>query len=110
MTKPFTPAPCHPTRSFVFPLLAGLALTPAAFGQIYPVAETATQLATPASQSTGIVVSKIGTGYYRGSGAVARHGQLIYSCGHMIASNGVWASELYFLRAWNSSSIPTKTR
>ena len=106
MTKPLTPAPCHPTRSFVFPLLAGLALTPAAFGQIYPVAETATQLATQASQSTGIVVSKIGTGYYRGSGAVARHGQLIYSCGHMIASNGVWASELYFLRAWNSSSIP----
>lgn len=106
MTKPLTPAPCQVSRSVVFPLLAGLALTPAAFAQIHPVAETASQLATPASQSTGIVVSKIGTGYYRGSGAVARHGQLIYSCGHMIASNGVWASELYFLRAWNSSSLP----
>ena len=106
MTKPTPPARCHLARSVVYSLLAGLALTPAAFGQIHPVAETAAQLATPASQSTGIVVSKIGTGYYRGSGAVARHGQLIYSCGHMIASNGVWASELYFLRAWNSSSLP----
>ena len=94
------------TRSVVYAALTTLALTPAAYGQVYPIAETAAQLATPASQSTGIVVSKIGTGYYRGSGAVARHGQLIYSCGHMIASNGVWASELYFLRAWNSSTLP----
>ena len=106
MTKTY-PRPLRIQPHSVFSAaVATLALTPAAFGQIYPIAETAAQLATPASQSTGIVVSKIGTGYYRGSGAVARHGQLIYSCGHMIASNGVWASELYFLRAWNSSSIP----
>ena len=94
------------TRTVFFSASATLLITPAAFGQIYPTAETAEQLASPQSQSTGIVVSKIGSSYYRGSGAVARHGQLIYSCGHMIASNGVWASELYFLRAWNSSNIP----
>ena len=106
MTKTHSISRLFATRSAVLPLLAGLSLTPTAFGQIYPKPESAAQLASAPSQSTGIVVSKIGSGYYRGSGAVARHGKLIYSCGHMIASNGVWASELYFLPAWNSANIP----
>ena len=96
----------HAALPALLATVATLALTSTAFGQIYPHAETAAQLATPQSQSTGIVVSRIGSSYYRGSGTVARNSKLIYSCGHMIASNGVWASELYFLRAWNSSSIP----
>lgn len=106
MTKTHSISRLFATRSAVLPLLAGLSLTPNAFGQIYPMPESAAQLASAPSQSTGIVVSKIGSVYYRGSGAVARHGNLIYSCGHMIASNGVWASELYFLPAWNSANIP----
>jgi Proprotein convertase P-domain len=94
------------TRATLTSVLFSLALPSVSLGQIYPHAETTTQLASPQSQSTGIVVSKIGANYYRGSGTVARNEKLIYSAGHMIASNGVWASELYFLRAWNSSSIP----
>lgn len=103
-----TPKNLSSTRhspSFLTALLA-LAFAATGHAQVFPKPVTTAQLATPASQSTGLVVSKIGNNYARGSGAIARHGKLIYSCGHMIAANGVWSSELYFLPAYNSSAFP----
>lgn len=106
MTNPYpTPSVSRLTSSFAAALLA-LAFTASGQAQIFPKPVTSAQLATPVSQATGLMVSKVGTGYSRGSGAIARNGKLIYSCGHMIAANGVWASELYFLPAYNASAFP----
>ena len=57
-------------------------------------------------QSTGYVESLVGGEWYRGSGVIARDPKLIYSCGHVLYENGVWATDYLFYRAYNSRYTP----
>jgi V8-like Glu-specific endopeptidase len=56
--------------------------------------------------STGYMESLVAGEWFRGSGVVARDSRLIYSCGHLFYDQGVWATDYYFYRAYNSRNLP----
>lgn len=56
--------------------------------------------------STGYIQSRVDGGWYRGSGVVARDSKLVYSCGHVLYENGVWATEYVFHRGYHSRESP----
>lgn len=56
--------------------------------------------------STGLMESRIGRDWYRGSGVVARDPKLIYSCGHLFYDYGLWATDYVFYRAYDSRTGP----
>lgn len=58
--------------------------------------------------SAGFISAKVGRGRYRGSGAVARDGQLIYSCAHLFYDEGQWATEVSFARGYTGKNKPPK--
>lgn len=62
--------------------------------------------AASANSWTGYVQANPGGSWYRGSGAVVRHPQLVYSCAHLLYENGRWATNIRFHRAHHSSVSP----
>lgn len=56
--------------------------------------------------STGYIQSEVGGEWYRGSGVVARDSKLVYSCGHVLYEDGVWATRYVFHRGYHSSETP----
>ncbi|MEO5716169.1 MAG: proprotein convertase P-domain-containing protein [Luteolibacter sp.] len=56
--------------------------------------------------STGYLETEMADGWFRGSAVVARDPRLIYSCGHMLYENGMWATDYLFYRAYNSRYSP----
>ena len=57
-------------------------------------------------QSTGYIESEVAGDWFRGSGVIARDPKLIYSCGHLLYDQGVWATDYIFYRAYNSRYSP----
>lgn len=56
--------------------------------------------------STGYIQSKVNGGWYRGSGVITRDSKLVYSCGHVLYEDGVWATEYVFHQGYHSSETP----
>lgn len=61
------------------------------------------------NRSTGILESRVGGVWYRGSGVVAQDPRLIYSCAHVFHEDGEWATRMVFHRAWHERRFPRKT-
>ncbi len=83
--------------------LAGLMIAAA-----WPAAAQVTysKRATLIEESTGYLESYVAGDWYRGSGVIARDPKLIYSCGHLLYENGVWATDYTFYRAYNNGYSP----
>jgi len=58
-------------------------------------------------QSAGFVIVDTPDYVFRGSGAIARDGRLVYSCAHVLFDNGKWATTFAFKRAWHARSWPS---
>ncbi len=56
--------------------------------------------------STGYLETELPDGWFRGSAVIARDPKLIYSCGHMLYENGMWATDYLFYRAYNGRYSP----
>jgi len=56
--------------------------------------------------STGYLETELPDGWFRGSAVVARDPKLIYSAGHMLYDNGMWATDYLFYRAYNGRYSP----
>lgn len=72
--------------------------TSAAFSQIYSKRGLV-------DNSTGYLEAYV-DGWYRGSGVVARDEKLIYSCGHLVYDQGLWATDYAFHRAYHDRYDP----
>ena len=59
--------------------------------------------------STGLMESKIGRDWYRGSGVIARDPRLIFSCAHVFYEQGIWAKNYLFHRAYHKRAYPGLT-
>ncbi|MES2996320.1 MAG: proprotein convertase P-domain-containing protein [Verrucomicrobiota bacterium] len=56
--------------------------------------------------STGLVLTRVGNSGYRGSGVIVRDPKLIFSCAHVFYSDGVWADDYRFFRAFHEVDSP----
>ncbi len=59
--------------------------------------------------STGYLETELPDGWFRGSAVIARDPKLIYSCGHVLYDNGMWATDYLFYRAYNGRYSPDPT-
>jgi len=60
--------------------------------------------------STGYMETELPDGWFRGSAVIARDPRLLYSCGHMLYENGMWATDYLFYRAYHSRYSPNPTQ
>jgi len=54
--------------------------------------------------STGILETRFGRSYFRGSGTIARDPRLIFTAAHVSFDRGRWADEISIAIAWNGGS------
>lgn len=73
-----------------------------------PILNGDARLSASPYNSTGYISTKVGRDYFRGSGAVARDGRLIYSCGHNFYESGRWATDVRFARGYSGKPKPPK--
>jgi hypothetical protein len=59
--------------------------------------------------STGYMETYVDGGWYRGSGVIARDSRLIYSCGHLLYEDGIWATDYFFYRAYHNYTFPEES-
>jgi len=80
------------------------------YGQYFPkpLPAGSSELTQAPYSSTGLIQSTFGRTRYSGSGAVASDPRLIYSCAHLFADIGVWASQVTFARRFSSRTKPSK--
>lgn len=81
-----------------------LSISSVGLGQVYPQRVGAGSLGQLPFAATGLVETKVGAGYYRGSGAVARDSRLVFTCAHVAFDNGTWASNIGIAPGWNARS------
>lgn len=89
-------------------LVTGVSSTIVRSGDYSPeIASTADRSALT-NRAAGYVRTRIGDNWYRGSAAVARHPQLLYSCAHVLWEDGTWAapSNIEFHRGLHQASSP----
>ncbi len=56
--------------------------------------------------STGYMETELPDGWYRGSAVIARDERLLYSCGHVLYEDGLWATDYLFYRAYHGRYSP----
>lgn len=74
-----------------------LCATPSTAQVIYPTRVNDTLIDNPPYDSVGVITNP----EWRGSGAVARNRRLVYTCAHVLYSNGTWLTGVEFARGWN---------
>jgi hypothetical protein len=81
-----------------------------ALGQYFPqpLSSQNPELQLAPYTSVGLVQSKFGKSWYAGSGAVTSDPRLIYSCAHLFADVGIWASQVNFARNYSARKKPAK--
>lgn len=74
----------------------------------YPLRASAAERAQLTNQAAGFVRSSVGGEDSRGSGAVARHPQLVFTAAHVIFEDGTWATpgNIEFHRLLNQGTDP----
>lgn len=101
--------PLHKSVAQGFLLIFSLLASSSVEAQIYPRRVSPTLLETAPYNSTGMVFAEI-NGSWRGSAVVARDPRLLYSCAHVVYDDGLWATDVRFIRRWHSSARPLSSQ
>jgi len=100
-----------PVRYLLLFALVGIALSERSAANPFStriVLKGGSKYAHPYS-SVGLVQTRVGKGYWRGSAAVARNPSLLYSCAHLVYDvRKGWASRFAFRLAYDGPRAPSK--
>ncbi len=91
--------------------LLGVAIAPLGSAQVSVPKRVGNSVAGGAPYaSTGIVETRFGQSYFRGSGAIARDSRLIFTAAHVGFDRGRWADEVAIALGWNGASDAPPSR
>ncbi|MFY8217135.1 MAG: trypsin-like serine peptidase [Chthoniobacterales bacterium] len=89
-------------RVFWVGVLIALGISGFSYAQVIPQRVSGATAGQLPYSATGLIDTRVGNAFYRGSGAVARDPRLVFTCAHVAFDRGTWASSIGIAVGWNA--------
>jgi hypothetical protein len=89
-------------RVFWVGVLIALGISGFSYAQVIPRRVSGGLAGQLPYSATGLIDTRVGNAFYRGSGAVARDPRLVFTCAHVAFDRGTWARSVGIAVGWNA--------